>query len=305
MVNMEIQERFVGFLSYKTYCRIVLSDGGKVPLLLVHGGPGSGHDSFELLDDLAYQDERTVIMYDQLGCGRSSDESIPDELLCEKAWTMELENLLKNLGFPEVYLLGHSWGGMLVMSYLIERRPSGIRGAILSSTLPSAKLWEEEAKRLVGYLGEADRKAVKEALELKDFSSLEFENAVAHYSRLFIAPEKGEDLPECLRRQKPKQGRKAYERNWGPCEFVPTGELKAFDYTQRLGEIACPVLVISGTDDESTPLINKTIYDALSCPKSWSLLSGARHMTYFDRKEEYIKAVMEFMKREDDRHGQR
>jgi proline iminopeptidase len=51
--------------------------GGKTPLLTLHGGPGSSHNYLLPLQALA--DERPVIFYDQLGCGRADapeDESV-------------------------------------------------------------------------------------------------------------------------------------------------------------------------------------------------------------------------------------
>lgn len=302
---MEIREQDIPFRGYRTNCRIISSKSGKIPLILVHGGPGSGRDSFELLDDLAYQDDRTLLSYDQLGCGKSSDETIPDELLCSRTWVDELSNLLDSLKWPKVFLLGHSWGGMLLLKYLTERNDDRIQGVILSSTLPSSALWAKEAKRLVSYLSEADREAIEEAIKSKDFSSLEFQNALSHYSRLYISPEKDNTVPECLRRKEPEQGKKAYNRAWGPCEFLPMGELKDFDVTKDLGKISVPVLLVSGTDDESTPLINKTIFDGLRCEKKWVLLEGARHLSYYDRKEEYQKAVVSFMHQEEKRNGER
>ncbi|PSJ38866.1 alpha/beta fold hydrolase [Allosphingosinicella deserti] len=43
--------------------------GGKTPLLMLHGGPGAAHNY--LLSMKALADERPVVFYDQLGCGRS------------------------------------------------------------------------------------------------------------------------------------------------------------------------------------------------------------------------------------------
>lgn len=302
---MEILERDIPFRGYRTNCRILSSDSGKIPLILVHGGPGSGRDSFELLDDLAYQDERTLLSYDQLGCGKSSDDAIPEDWLCSATWVDELENLLDCLGWRKVFLLGHSWGGMLLLKYLIRKQDDRIQGVILSSTLSSSLLWAKEARRLVSYLSEADREAIEKAISENDFTSLEFQNALANYSRLFISLKRDGDVPECLRRKKPEQGKKAYERAWGPCEFLPMGELKDYDVTQDLGKINVPVLLLSGTDDESTPLINKTMFDGLRCEKTWVLLEGARHLSYYDRKEEYIKAVLSFMHREEKKNGKR
>ncbi len=46
-----------------------VGDGPGLPLLLLHGGPGAGHDYLEPLEALG--SDRPVIFYDQLGCGRS------------------------------------------------------------------------------------------------------------------------------------------------------------------------------------------------------------------------------------------
>ena len=68
---MKIREGYMPFMGYQTYYRIVgEKTGDKKPLLLLHGGPGSGHDYFEVLDCLA-EEGREIISYDQLGCGKS------------------------------------------------------------------------------------------------------------------------------------------------------------------------------------------------------------------------------------------
>lgn len=54
---------------------------GGVPLLTLHGGPGAGHDYLESLEALA--ENRTVVYYDQLGCGRSDRPDDPS------LWKME------------------------------------------------------------------------------------------------------------------------------------------------------------------------------------------------------------------------
>ncbi len=51
---MKITEGYMPYLEYKTYYRIVGEcTGNKKPLLLLHGGPGSTHNYFEMLDKLA------------------------------------------------------------------------------------------------------------------------------------------------------------------------------------------------------------------------------------------------------------
>jgi len=66
---------------YRVWYRRV-GDGGQTPLLILHGGPGAGHDYLEPLEALA--DERPVIFYDQLGCGRSDKPDDPSRWHIER-----------------------------------------------------------------------------------------------------------------------------------------------------------------------------------------------------------------------------
>ena len=119
---MKVTEGFIPFLNYRTYYRIVgEKNEEKAPLLLLHGGPGSSHNYFELLDLLA-KDHRQIIMYDQLGCGQSS---IPEDtsLYNKDIWIQELVNLRNELSLDQVHILGQSWGGMLAIIYACDFKP--------------------------------------------------------------------------------------------------------------------------------------------------------------------------------------
>ena len=93
---MKITEGYMPYLGYKTYYRIAGEcSGNKKPLILLHGGPGSTHNYFEVLDRLA-DEGRAIISYDQLGCGNSYVEG-HSELWCSKTWMNELIELRKYL----------------------------------------------------------------------------------------------------------------------------------------------------------------------------------------------------------------
>ena len=95
---MEIREGYMPFKGYKTYYRIVgKKTGNKKPLVLLHGGPGSTHNYFEVLDRLAEEDGRELVMYDQIGCGESYVENRPD-LWTAETWIEELKALREHLG---------------------------------------------------------------------------------------------------------------------------------------------------------------------------------------------------------------
>ena len=108
---MEIREGYMPFMGYQTYYRMVgTQTGNKKPLILLHGGPGSTHNYFEVLDRLAEEDGRQLVMYDQIGCGESYVEDRPD-LWNAEVWIRELEELRSHLGLSQAHLLGQSWGG--------------------------------------------------------------------------------------------------------------------------------------------------------------------------------------------------
>lgn len=55
---MQITEGKIPFMGYETYYRIVGTKSSKAPLVLLHGGPGSSHNYFEVLDELAAKNQR-------------------------------------------------------------------------------------------------------------------------------------------------------------------------------------------------------------------------------------------------------
>lgn len=281
------------YLEYQTYYRIV--DGGdKTPIILIHGGPGSTHNYMEMLDSIA-STGRKVISYDQLGCGNSYLDGHP-ELWKADTWIDELIELRKYLNIDECYLLGQSWGGMLVIQYMIERKPEGIKGIILSSTLSSASLWAHEQHRLIKLMSKEDQAAIQYAEEHNVWDSKDYLLANDHFMKLHCADIQPSD-PECLTREK-KSGSEPYLYGWGPNEYTPSGTLKDFEYTDRLHEITVPSLIMSGTNDLCTPLVAKTMYDNLNNAK-WQLFDGARHMCFAEDNKLYCEVLSKFLEEND------
>lgn len=293
---MKITEGYMPFEGFKTYYRIVgEATEGKKPLVLLHGGPGSTHNYFEVLDKIA-ESGRQVIMYDQIGCGNSFVEGHP-ELFNADTWIKELIELRKHLGLEEIHLLGQSWGGMQAIWYAIEYQPKGIKSYILSSTLSSAKLWEKEQKRRISYMSEADQKALLDAVNTGDYSSKEYNDALDKFMKMYCAGEVTKDSPECLRRPK-KSGSEAYVVGWGQNEFSPTGTLAGYEFTDRLHEINEPCLITSGAIDLCSPYIAKTMYDRI--PNSeWELFEYSRHMPFVEENEKYIEVLTKWLNEND------
>lgn len=293
---MKIQEGTITFKGFETYYRIVNLNGQKTPLLLLHGGPGSTHNYFEVLDSLAEKDDRPIVMYDQIGCGASMVEGHP-ELFTAEVWMDELETLRKDLELDNLHILGQSWGGMLAIWYAIERMPQGVQSYILSSTLSSAKLWQEEQYRRIGYMPREMQKAIRTAVATENYSSSEYQNALGEFMKRHCAGAITEDAPECLRREK-KAGVESYIVGWGHNEFTPTGTLRGYEFTDRLCEIQTPCLITNGQMDLCSPYIAKTMYDKLP-NADWELFANSRHMPFVEENEKYIKVLQQWLNKTD------
>ncbi len=288
-----IEEKYIPFREYQTYVRIVKEDDqDSVPILLLHGGPGSTHNYFEVLDPLAKQ--RPVISYDQLGCGNSYVDHHP-ELWTLSTWMEELDNVIKSLHLTRFHLLGQSWGGMLALAYALQQ-PQGLQSLILSSTLSSSQLWGREQHRMLKYMTKEEQDAITKAQETGNWQDEMAQKAIARYMKLHCADIKDND-PECLRREK-RSGTESYMTAWGPNELTPQGTLKNFDVTDKLCEIKVPCLIISGTDDLCTPLIAKTMYDHLPYAR-WELFANARHMVFAEYTEKYLQLLADWCQETD------
>lgn len=294
---MQIKEGTVPFRGYQTYYRIVGERReSQVPLLLLHGGPGSTHNYFESFDRLAEQTGRQVIMYDQLGCGRSSMPDQP-ELWRAETWIAELGALRAYLGLTRVHLLGQSWGGMLAIMYACDQRPRGLQSLILASTLSSAKLWAQEQHRMIKFMSATDQAAIAQAEASGDFTTPAYLTANAHFMQDHASGPVTAASPEFLRRPK-RQGTAAYNVAWGPNEYGPTGTLATYDYTAQLRDLTVPTLVTSGTDDLCTPLVAKTMVDQLP-NATWSLFAHSRHMAFIDEPAAYFSRLERWLAQND------
>ena len=296
MEEIKIQEGYMPFMGYKTYYRIAGEcKDGKKPIVLIHGGPGSTHNYFEVLDCIA-RTGRAVISYDQLGCGNSYIEGHP-ELWTLDTWMKEFVELRKYLHLDECHILGQSWGGMLVIAYLIDEVHQGIRSAILSSANPSSRLWSEEQHRMIAYLPQEEQDAIAKAEATGNFSAPAYLAANDHFMELHCAEKVTEESPECLRREK-KHGDESYLYGWGPNEYVPSGSLRDFEYLDKMNQIKEPTLVIDGTEDLCTPYIAKRMYDALPNAK-WELFQGCRHMPFTEDHDHYCNVLSAWLAEND------
>lgn len=292
-----VKTGYMPFKGHQTYYKIYQCTNNKrIPLLVIHGGPGSTHNSFESIKSLAKK--RTLIMYDQIGCGLSFVSGPHPDLFNLKIWIEELDSLINFLGLQKINLLGHSWGGMLLIAYLADKKPVGINSVILSSSLSNSALWASEQHAFISTMSKEDQNIISRSEQNNNYQSLDFQKATADFLALRVCDPPESSSFACVRRPK-ISGKEAYQEAWGPSEFLATGSLKDFDYTSKLHNIVQPALVMHGKYDECTDTIAKCIYTNLGNPKGLVLFEKSRHMTYVEENKKYMNVIEEFMEEYD------
>lgn len=139
----------------KTWYKIFGSLESKSPVLItLHGGPGAGHDYLVPLADIYQKYGLPVVMYDQIGCARSThirDKAGDEDFWSFELFISELDNLIDKLHLRErgFYLLGQSWGGVLASAYAMHqpqgKSPSGLKKLVIASGPASIPLYGERA----------------------------------------------------------------------------------------------------------------------------------------------------------------
>ena len=289
-----IKEGRMAFKGFETYYRITNPEGKKAPLVLLHGGPGSTHNYFEGFDKLAEALDRPIIMYDQIGCGESATPG-HTELYNAEVWMDELEAIREHLGLEKIHLLGQSWGGMLAISYMMERNPKGVLSLILASTLHSAALWREEQwRRIYRFMTKKERAIFNQAEASDKYDDPDYLKALDRFMALYCGPTVNEKSPEYLKREKKNAG-EVYTTAWGANEFGPTGTLTRYDYRGQLGKITVPALVTSGQMDLCSPYIAKSMADELPNAR-WELFRDSRHMAFIEEEGRYFRLMVDWLK---------
>src|SRR5271169_2012507 len=156
-MNIGQQEGYVSVTGGKVWYQVT-GDGKGVPLLVLHGGPGCPHDYLEPLRYLA--DERQVIFYDQLGCGKS-DRPEDVTLWTVERFVDELVTVREALGLDRLHLFGSSWGGMLAQQYVLDRQPE-LQSLILCGSPASMIRWVKDCDELLAAGPDEVRRVIRE-----------------------------------------------------------------------------------------------------------------------------------------------
>lgn len=285
---MSVSEGYVEVTGGKVWYQKYDNKSNKTPVIILHGGPGSSHYSLQGLSVLS--EDRPVILYDQLGCGKS-DRPADTSLWNIDRFVEELGQIREALELDKVHILGHSWGTTLAAAYLLTN-PEGVKSVIFSSPCLSAPLWAEDQERNRKQLPKDVQATLTKCEENGTTDSEEYKKATEEFNKKFVC--RLDPKPEFLKKGAHFKNPEVYNIMWGPSEFHVTGNLKNFDCTQQLKDIDIPALYTCGRYDEATP--ESTEYFSRLTPNSkFHVFEKSAHMPYLEETDEYVRVIRDFL----------
>jgi len=254
-----------------------------VPLLMVNGGPGFAHNYVHCSnawDEIAKR--RRVVFYDQRGVGRSA--SLKKDESCNLADQIaDLDAVRVSVGADRIDLLGHSWGGYLVMAYT-ARHPEHIRHLLIVDS--AAPKWEDTVFLFKDVFPEGiERQNALGFAEALGDSASYTQDIHEYMSMLFWSPENRD-------RFMAHASEYSFNRN---VNEVLNADLKRFDLNPELPKFRCPTLVITGRYDMNVaPSVAWKIHRAIP-GSQFVVFERSSHLPYFEEPEKFVKTLEDFL----------
>ena len=271
---------------------------GDIHLLALHGGPGGNHEYWE---DAAEQLKKQglnvqVTMYDQLGSLYSDQPDFSDPEIAKKYLTYEyfldeVDEVREKLGLDNFYLIGQSWGGLLVQEYAVKYGQH-LKGAIISSTVDEIDEYVDRVNELREKTLSPEAVAFMKECEAKnDYSNPKYQEYVQVMNEQYVDRKQ----PSKLYHLKDLGGTAVYNVFQGDNEFVITGKLKDWHFRDQLKNIKVPTLITFG-EHETMPIETAKTMNSL-IPNSQLVTTpdgGHHHMV--DNPDVYYKHLADFIR---------
>jgi proline iminopeptidase len=260
----------------------VLGSGSATPLIVVNGGPGFDH-TYEHVSSAwdVLAKKRRVIFYDQRGTGRSPASKGQTYTLADQI--NDLEDLRAHLGADRIELLGHSWGGYLVMAYAATHPEHISHLVIVDSAAPKFKdtvflfdnIFPEGTERQAGF-------GFKEEMGDKASGDADLRE---YFSMLFYAPENRDKFLATVQPSVYKKDiNQAVEK-----------DVERFDLNPEIRKFKFPTLVITGRYDMNVaPSVAYKIHQAVP-GSQFAVFEKSGHLPFFEEPEAFVQTIEGFL----------
>ncbi|UCF06566.1 MAG: alpha/beta hydrolase [bacterium] len=291
------------------YADIKGNDRNAPILLYLHGGPAN---PFGILTFLAYSgpqlEEHFVVVYlQQRGIMKSA--AIPDSAHTLKNYVSDTHNVVqyikKRFINQEIYLFGHSWGGLLAYLYLLEHDGDVMKLVTACAPFSVRRIMISRYEMTLQWAKETDNKeAIK---ELSDINILE----VSESKNVFEVMSKwsSEAYGGMMRSISRKRIDDAIDDEHLIIKWLNESKivgdimfetLMNIDITEKVKNLQTPLLVIAGEYDVDSPWeeLKKDI-ENYGGEKTFLLLKNSHHLVYVDQEKQFVEAVVSFLTNKD------
>ena len=256
-----------------------------VPLILVNGGPGFDH-TYELCSDVwdTLAKRRPVVLYDQRGNGRSSRLEAGQSCTLQDQ-IADLDALRSELGHEKFDLLGHSWGGYLVMAYA-AKHPDRVDHLIICDS--AAPKWED-TEFIFNYIyPEAiEKQGLLDAYDTLGDAAAGKASLHEYLGMLFVSLEKRDEF--LARESEYLFNREVNERL--------NADLAKYDLWPALSAFTMPALVLTGRFDINVaPSTAWKIHKAIPDSR-FVVFEKSGHLPFFEEPEAFVATVESFLDR--------
>jgi pimeloyl-ACP methyl ester carboxylesterase len=256
--------------------------GEAQPLVFVHGLSGSWQNWLEQLP--AFAAERRVITFDLPGFGYSP---MPSQKLSISGYARLLDLLLAQLGVDAAAVVGNSMGGFIGAELAIAY-PQRVERLVLVSAAGLSTHEHPGSTRVLPAMRRAERVLMASGAWAASKS-----DAVARRARLRDAA-----LGVVIRRPGRLPAALAAEqiRGAGKPGFVQGLEaVLDYEIRERLGEIACPTLIVWGEKDRLINVHDADVFAELIPNSRKVVFEDTGHMAMLERPERFNPLLEQFL----------
>ena len=229
-------------------------------LLFIHGA-GSSHFSWAL-QLVEFSTTHRCIAIDLSGHGKS--ENANGEASIDKGFAHEVAALVNHLDLQEFILIGHSMGGGVAMSYVLNPAFRSPQALVLVDSSPELNL-AQVVPGLLTEVVEETRKLNHDAFDeyAEKLHMKQYEKAMKHLDSIAMQ----RDLRACNK----------------------------FNVSDSVKDITIPTFALVGEDDDViTPTIVKNYIDAI--PRGdLAVVRGADHVPMIEQPEEFNRLFRKFI----------
>ncbi len=268
----------------------------RIKVLLLHGGPATGHEYLEAFDSYFPGAGIEYYYYDQLG-SFLSDQPDDDDLWTLPRYVDEVEQVRSALGLDhdDFYLYGHSWGGILALEYALAHQDH-LKGLIVSNMMASIPAYNEYAAKTL--IPAMDPKVVAEIRQLEAAGKFDdpryMELLVPSFYEQHFLRMPAEQWPDPVNRAFAHINQKIYVLMQGPSELGASGRLADWDRTKDLGEIRVPTLTIGARYGTMDPEHMKWMAGQVQKGRYLFCPNGS-HLAMYDDQKVYMDGVIQFL----------